>query len=235
MGRLTVAGIKALTEPGRYSDGDTLSLNIAPGGSKSWIQHLTIDGRRRDLGLGGFPLVGLAQAREIAFENRRVARSGGDPLAAKRKAQIPTFQHAAEQTFEPLKPRWRSAKVASNWRQQLERHAFKRLRDMPVDKIGREDVLAVLTPIWTDKPETARRVRRSIKDTLAWAQAHGFIEHNVAGEAIDGALPSLTSVKKHLRALPHQEVAGALETAQGVQCLAVGQALHPLSRADGFT
>ena len=57
-------------------------------------------------------------------------------------------------------------------------------------------------------------MRRSIKDTLAWAQAHGFIEHNVAGEAIDGALPSLTSVKKHLRALPYQEVAGALDTAQ---------------------
>ena len=118
MGRLTVAGIKALTEPGRYSDGDILFLNIAPGGSKSRIRRLTINGLRRDLGLGGFPLVGLAQAGEIAFENRRLAPARVEnPLAAKRKAQMPTFRHAAEQTFESLKPRWGSAKVASNCRQ----------------------------------------------------------------------------------------------------------------------
>ncbi len=215
MGKLTVAGIKALAEPGRYSDGDTLFLNIAPGGSKSWIQRLTINGRRRDLGLGGWPLTSLANAREIAFENRRLARSGGNPLAEKRKVQTPTFREAAERTWEANKLRWRSPKVASNWMQQLERHAFRRLADLPVDRVDREDVLAVLTRIWTSKPETARRVRRHIKTTLAWAQAHGYVEHNVAGEAIDGALPSLSAVKKHLRALPYQEVAGALVAVEG--------------------
>ena len=212
MGKLTVAGIKALTEPGRYSDGDTLFLNIAPGGSKSWIQRLTIEGRRRDLGLGGWPLTSLAKAREIAFENRRLAHSGGNPLAEKRKAQTPTFRVAAQATFEAKKALWRNAKVEANWMQQLERHAFKRLADLPVDRIGREDVLAVLTPIWASKPETARRVRRNIKAALAWAQAHGYIEQNVAGEAVDGALPSLPTVKEHLRALPYQEVPRALKT-----------------------
>ncbi len=215
MGKLTAAGIKSLVKPGRYGDGGTLFLCVAPGGSKSWIQRLTIDGCRRDIGLGGWPLVSLVEARDKAFENRRLARSGGDPLAAKRKAKMPTFRQAAERTYEANRPRWRNAKVAANWMQQLDRHAFQRLGDLPVDQIGREDVLAVLTPIWSSKPETGRRVRRHIKATLRWCQAHGLVDQNVAGEAIDGALPSMAAVQKHFRALPYQEVAQALQVVAG--------------------
>ena len=214
MGKLTATIVKALAAPGRYGDGGKLFLNIAPGGSKSWVQRVTIDGRR-DIGLGGWPVVALAKARQRAFANRVAIADGLDPLAEKRKARTPTFRHAAEQTFEANKPRWRNAKVAANWLQQLERHAFKRLGDMPVNQIGREDVLAVLTPIWTTKPETARRVRRTIKATLRWAQAHGHVQHNVAGEAIDGALPAMAAVKQHFRALPYAEVAEALQVVQG--------------------
>ena len=84
---------------------------------------------------------------------------------------------------------------------------------MTVDKIGREDVLRVLTPIWSNKPETARRVRQRIRAVLRWCQAHGFVEHNMAGEIIDGALPPMPKlVKGHHRALPYQEVADALST-----------------------
>ncbi len=215
MGKLTFAGIRSLSEPGRYGDGGTLFLVVAPGGSKSWIQRLTIDGRRRDIGLGGWPVVSLAKARERAFANRVAVADGLNPLAEKRKARTPTFRHAAEQTFVALRPRWRNAKVATNWLQQLERHAFPILGDLPVNQIGREDLLAVLTPIWSAKPETARRVRRNIKATLRWCQAHGFVEINVAGEAIDGALPSLTTVKRNLRALPYQEVPEALRVVEG--------------------
>ena len=214
MGKLTATIIKALAAAGRYGDGGTLFLSIAPGGSKSWVQRVTIDGHRRDIGLGGWPVVSLAKARQRAFANRVAIADGLDPLAEKRKTRTPTFRHAAEQTFEANKPRWRNAKVAANWMQQLERHAFKRLGDMSVDQIGREDVLEVLTPIWTVKPETARRVRRTIKATLRWCQAHGFVEHNMAGEAIDGGLPSMRSVKKHFRALPYQEIPKALEAIQ---------------------
>ena len=210
MGKLTAAKVKALGKPGRYGDGGTLFLYVAQGGSKSWIQRLTINGRRRDIGLGGYPLVSLREAREKAFENRKLARSGGDPIAEKRRVRTPTFRQAAQATFEANRPRWRNAKVASNWMQQLERHAFKRLGDLQVDQIMRDDVLAVLTPIWTSKPETARRVRRCIKATLRWCQAHGYIEHNLAGEAIDGALPSMRPRSRHLRALPYQEVHEAL-------------------------
>ena len=213
---MTVTRAKALKIPGLYRADPTLYLAVSPGGSKSWIQRLTINRKRRDIGLGGFPLVSLAEAREAAFANRKHARMGGDPLAEKRKAQLrdamPTFREAAERTFETLKPRWRSDKVAANWMQQLERHAFQRLGELLVDKIGREEVLSVLTPIWTTKPETARRVRRNIRATLRWCQAHGYVGHNAAGEAINGALPSMPAVKAHLRALPYGEVAAGLET-----------------------
>ena len=118
---------------------------------------------------------------------------------------------AAKKTYVALRPRWRNEKVAKNWIQQLERHAFKRLGDIRVDKIGREDVLGVLTPIWTSKPEAARRVRRYIKATLSWCQANGYVETNFAGEAIDGALPSMPSVKAHFRSLPYTDIPRAVE------------------------
>ena len=214
MAKLTVAKIRALTKPGMYGDGGTLFLRVARGGSKSWIQRLAIDGKRRDMGLGGWPLTTLTEAREAAFENRRLARRGGDPLAAKRKAQVPSFREASKATFEANRPRWRNAKVASNWMQQLERRAFPVIGDMSVDRIGREDVLRVLTPVWTSKPEVARKLRQRIRATLRWAEAHGHVQTNVAGEAIDGALPRQPAVKAHFRALHHREVAAALETVE---------------------
>ena len=213
-GRLTAARVRAISEPGMHGDGATLYLNVTSTGAKSWIQRLTVDGKRRDLGLGGWPTVSMAEARDKAFENRKLARAGGDPLAAKRMARMPTFRDAAQRTFEANRPRWRNAKVERTWMQQLERHALPALGDMPVDQIGREDVLRVLTPIWTSRPEVARKLRQRIRATLAWAQAHGYVEHNVAGEAISGALPAMPAVQEHYRALPYGEVADALATVE---------------------
>ena len=113
-----------LSEPGRYGDGGTLFLNVAPGGSKSWIQRLTINGKRHDIGLGGYSLVTLAEAREQAFENRRLARRRGDPLAAKRRSNVPSFEQAAVRTFEVNRPRWRDGKTATNWIGAMARYAF---------------------------------------------------------------------------------------------------------------
>ena len=197
-----------------HGDGGTLFLRVAPGGSKSWVQRLTVDGKRRDMGLGGFPLVSLAEAREAAFQNRKLARTGGDPLAEKRKAKVPTFRQATEKTHETLKPRWRNDQNTVSWIQTLQRHAFPVLGDMPVDRIGREDVLRVLTPIWGTRMETARRVRQRIRTVLRWCEAHGYIDRNVAGDAISGALPAMPAVKAHYQALPYQEVRSALETVE---------------------
>ena len=124
---------------------------------------------------------------------------------------MPTFEEAALATFEANRPRWRDAKTAKNWLQQMEKRAFPAIGAMPVDRIGREDVLRILTPIWTDKPEIARKLRQRIRATFEWAQAHGHCESNPAGEGINGALPSMPAVKSHFRALPYPEVAGALD------------------------
>ena len=212
MGNLTSAKAKSLSKPGRYGDGGTLYLCVKPSGAKSWIQRIAIDGRRHDIGLGAFPVVSLAKARERAFANRVAIADGRNPLAEKIKAKLPTFREAAEKTIEANRPRWRNPKTDQNWTAALERHAFPILGNMRVDRIGREDVLRVLTPLWTSKPEQARKLRRRIRATLAWCQAHGHIEHNIAGDAIDGALPAQPAVKEHLRALPYRDVAEALAT-----------------------
>ena len=219
MKRITASGIKSLQKPGKYRADPTLYLNVAPGGSKSWIQRITIKGkgRYRNIGLGGWPLVSLAEAREAAFENRKLARRGIDPLAEKRKAAIPTFRKAAISTHAMKLPTWKNAKVAVNFLRRLENHAFARLGDMPVDTIGREAVLEVLTPIWTAKPETARKVRGYIRTTLDWCIGQGFIESNIAGDPIKGALPRMPRVKNHFLALPYQDVADALNTIESAR------------------
>ena len=209
----TYAEAKAIKKPGLYRAGETLYLRVGNNGSKSWIQRLTIDGNRSDMGLGSFKLVTLVEARDIAFENRKEARiHKRDPLAEKRKAKIPTFREAAMKTYEALKPRWRSGKHTKNWLQIMEKYAIPIIGSVHIDKLGREDVLKILTPLWTKRPETARRLRQKMRTTFKWAQAHGFTENNPAGEMIDGALPKQRAVKEHFRALPYQDVAGALET-----------------------
>ena len=204
--------VRALSQPGRYGDGETLFLNVAPRGSKSWIQRLTVNGKGRDLGLGGWPLVTLAEAREQAFENRRLARRGGDPVADKPQAKAPTSARP---------PSARSRRTARGGARRRLRTGpsnrsgvFPVLADLPVDQIGRKDVLRVLSPIWGKKLDISRKLRGRIRAILAWAQVHGFIEHKAAGEAIDGALPSMPTVAAHFRVLPYREVA-ALDIIEG--------------------
>lgn len=200
-----VAKIRALKEPGRYGDGGTLFLYVARGGSKSFVQRLTIDGHRYDIGLGGWPLMSLAEAREVAFENRRVARNGGDPRQP--RTDIPTFREAAEKKHSELTPSWRNEHHRRSWLQTLEKHAYPVLVDMRMDRIKPSQVLGVLEPIWNTRQETARRVRQRIRTVLAWCDGHEYVDRNVAGEAIEGALHRQRQKVKHLRSLPFTEIA----------------------------
>ena len=214
---LSATRVKALKEPGRYSDGAGLHLYVNKAGGKSWVLRITIDGRRRDIGLGGFPSVSLASARGKASDHRAAVAEGRDPLAAKHAPAMPTFREAAQAVHEVNKPRWRNARHIANWMQTLERHAVPALGNTPLDRVDRGDVLRVLDPIWTTRPETARRVRQRMSTVFRWAIAHGFMEANPAGEAIDGALPPMPKVKAHFRSLPYQEVRAALETVDASQ------------------
>ena len=210
MAAITAAKARALTERGMYWAGDTLYLRVGPTGAKSWIQRLTINGKRCDLGLGSLNLVTLREARMKAWDNRRAVYDGHDPVAERRKAKAPTFREAAVETMAGLRSGWTNQIHATQWVNSLEAYAFPILGARRVDSIQGADVLRVLTPIWTSKPETARRVRQRIRTVLGWAQAHGFTSSNVAGEAIDGALPKNGHKKRHYAALPYTEVASAL-------------------------
>ena len=212
MGKLTVSKVKGVKEPGLYGDGGTLFLHVAPGGTKSWVQRLVVEGKRKSLGLGSIQLVTLAEARHKAYMNRKIARDGGDPCPRKNpKREVPTFREAFEKTYESLSPTWRNKKTGLNFRQRAENYVFPVIGDIRVNAIVREDVLLIVKPIWRSKHETARQVRRVIRTVLDWAMAHGYLEINVT-QLIDGALHRDDKTTNHLRALPHHEVASALET-----------------------
>ena len=210
--KLSATRVKALSEPGRYSDGDGLHLFISKTGGKSWVQRITIGGRRRDIGLGGYPTVSLSQARRRAAENRETVENGKDPVAEKHRPAIPTFRESALAVHEANRPRWLNESHATGWIQTLQRHAFPKIGNKPINTVTRSDLLSVLTPIWSTRPETARRVRQRMRTIFRWAMANELVESNPAGEAIDGALPSMPKVKAHLRALPYEEVGAALRT-----------------------
>ena len=198
--------------PGRHADGNGMYLFVQPAGTRSWIQRLVIRGRRRELGLGAAALVSLAEARELALANRKLARSGGDPLADKRRAEgVPTFADAARRVVEQKQGGWRGRWRAQNWLRSLERYAFPRIGERPVSEVNSADVLEILTPIWHVKAETARAVRQRIRSVLEWAIAMELRADNPC----DRVLPVLgpqNDIVQHRRALPHKDVAAAIET-----------------------
>lgn len=210
---LTAAFVKHVQRPGKYYDRHGLVLRVRPTGSKQWIWRGTVRGRRRDLGLGGFPYTSLREARLKAFEYRKIARNGEDPRGHGRKA--PTFREAADKVIAIHGAGWRpGSKSESQWRASLRDYAMPHLADKGVDEITTADVMAVLLPIWSSKAETARRVRHRISAVMNWAVAKGYRPDDPGGGVLSAALPKQKSRVRHHRALPHLEVAAALDTVQ---------------------
>ena len=206
--------------PGFYCDGHGLNLRVDPSGARRWVQRLVIRGRPRMLGLGGYPLVSLAEARDVAFAHRKQARAGGDPLTEKRHAQhVPTVEEAAAAVLEQQRSGWRHARYERDWPRSLRAYAFPRIGAVPVSDVTTADVLAILTPIWHDKPETARRVRQRIGAVMKWAVAMGYRPDNPAGDALGQVLGRQRAVVQHMRALPHGAVADALATVRTSRAL----------------
>ena len=211
---LSARSVRAFAEAGWYCDGHGLYLIVQTTGSRSWIQRLTIRGRRRELGLGGFPGVSLKQARAQTLANLQVVRAGGDPLADKRQARgIPTFADAAAQVWKQMAPGWRNQKHGRQWLATLERYVFPRLGERPICDITSAEVLEILTPIWHQKPETARRVRQRIGAVMEWAVAMECRPDNPC-DRLKKTLPRQKDIVQHMRALPHGEVAAAIAKVQ---------------------
>ena len=211
MRTLTEARVRAISEPGRYWAAPTLFLFCKTSGAKSWVQRVVVNGKRLELGLRPWPVVTLAKARRRAHENLVLIEDGGDPLAQKRKMSAPTFREAAQIVYEANLKRWKAGRHTDRWLQVVEKYACPVFGDKRVNQLGREDVLSVLVPIWTSKPETARKLRQRLRTILDWAVAHGHLDQNFAADAIRGALPSMPSVKAHHRTLHYSEIGQAIE------------------------
>ncbi len=176
------------------------------------MQRLVIRSRRRELGLGGFPLVPLKDARSAALANRRLARAGGDPLAEKRRLKsMPTFAAAAEAVLAQMRPGWRNPKHGKDWLSSMERLAFPRLGRLPVSEVTSADVVETLRKVWHERPATARRVRQRISTVMEWAVALNYRDDNPCSR-IGPILGPQQALVRHMPALPHRDVAATVET-----------------------
>lgn len=198
--------------PGRHGDGRGLFLYVKPSGARSWVLRYQVQGRRRDLGLGAYPEVSLAMARDRAAEARRLIAEGGDPIAKKRQTKPKTFRDAALELIESKRPGWKNAKHAAQWTSTLEAYVFPKIGAVQVAKVETSDVIATLTPIWSEKPETANRVRQRIEAVIDYASALGIRDGDNPARwrgHLDHLLPKPKKVRavKHHPALPHVEIA----------------------------
>ena len=213
MERMTETRIRKQTKPGIFRVDPTVYIRVFPGGSRSFVQKLTLtNGRRIEIGLGGWPLRTLDEAREIAFQNRRVARDGGNPLALKRaateKSNMPTFRQCAEKWFGGNLPVWKATTAARLWR-RLDRYVLPGIGERPVSEVDQGDVLGILTPIFRDKHATGKQVRQAMSSIFSWAVAAQYRSDDPAGPAIAAALPAGTKAT-HRAAIKHGELNEAL-------------------------
>lgn len=208
---LTALFVKNVRKPGKYFDGHGLMLRVEKNGTRFWVQRITIRGKRCEIGLGPASLVSLADARDAALANRKLAHSGGDPLAGRRAAKaVMTFEEAARQVHALHLPTWRSKTHANQFINSLENNVFPRIGAVRVSEVTAADVLAVLTPIWTGKAVTARRVKQRIGLVMKWAVAQGWRQDNPA-EAVTLALPKHDTRQEPRKALPYVEVGACIE------------------------
>lgn len=205
---LSAAFVRTVREPGSYGDGNGLYLLVGNGGSKSWVQRIVVRGRRRDLGLGSASLVSLAQAREAALENRRIARAGGDPVAERKNArETPTFREAAIEAHKELT--FKNPKDRKAFLTNLESYAFPRFGSLLVSDVTGSDVRAAVMAIRDKKPEVARKLILRISAVFKWAIGNEFRTDNPSITKVL-AIPRTDKRKSHRKALPYSEVAGCI-------------------------
>src|SRR5690349_11363336 len=156
-GKLTALKVQRLNTAGRYGDGSGLWLQVRDAEHKSWLFRYTFSGRAREMGLGPVRDVTLAEAREAARDARRLVRAGTDPIAQRReassKARPATFREVAERYVAAHEATWRNEKHRYQWRATLDQANFV-FGDRAIASIETGDVMAVLEPIWREKPQT---------------------------------------------------------------------------------
>lgn len=210
---LSAVRVRTIREPGRYADGNGLYLIVDPSGAKRWMLRTVIQGRRRDIGLGGISIVSLAEAREEAMTIRKKARAGEDPLAERKTMRkvIPNFESAARKVHSEHSATWKNKKHAAQWINTLSAYVFPDLGNRSIDSIDTSDVLSVLSPIWLTKPETARRVKQRMGVVFDWAKASGYYAGENPVMSVVKGLPRQPANKSHLAALPFDKLPGFVD------------------------
>ena len=216
---LSPAFVKGVTRLGRYGDGrggHGLSLVVRPTKiegrlSKVWVQRIQINGRETNLGLGSYPAVTLAEARRRALRNRRAVEEGRNPRARR----VPTFRQATERVIRLYSAKWKpGGRSEEHWRSSLRTYAYPRFGNKRVDLVTSGDVMACLSPIWLEIPETASRVKQRISSVMKWSIAQGYREDNPADDRITAALGSNNHRPQHMKALHHSKVAAAVRAVE---------------------
>ncbi|MGE3476401.1 MAG: tyrosine-type recombinase/integrase [Rhodospirillaceae bacterium] len=223
--RLSAMKADKLKEPGLYLDGGGLYLQVTGDGlkrvNKSWIFQFRFKGRTRQMGLGTFQLIGLAEAREKSKDCRRQLLAGIDPLEARNAARVEQkleeakavpFEECAEKYIASHKAGWKNQKHAEQWTNTLKTYVYPTIGTLPVQKVDTAQVMDVLEPIWTTKNETAVRIRGRIEMILGWAKVRGYRQGDNPArwkDHLDKLLPKPSKVRKvkHHPALPYNEMA----------------------------
>ena len=205
---LTDMKIRSLTVPKRYSDGNGLYLVVTQSGTKQWVLRILVHGRRRDIGLGGYKVVSLAEARAKAIEMKKLAREGIDPVTARNNARrsIPTFEQAAREVHTQNLDLWKNKKQIAQWITTLETYAFPKIGKLRVNDIRSSHIQGVLLPIWIEKHETANRVRQRMMKVLDWARANEYLETENPVRGIQEGLPRVKRRPKHFPSLAYSEI-----------------------------
>jgi len=226
--KLTVRGVET-AKPGLHSDGGGLYLLVTETGRRRWTYIFRRGSKRTELGLGVYPDVSLADARELANKKRKAINAGADPLekkkAVKREArqkQVPTFAEAADMFVDTMAPQFRNPKHVEQWRVTLTTHsaAIARLR---IDKIDTPEVLSVLKPLWPKIPETASRLRGRIERVLDYAKVRGWRSGENPARwrgHLDHVLPKRAKLTRgHHAAMPFDEVPALIAKVREIETL----------------
>ena len=216
---LSAIKVKTLTTSGTYTDGATLTLRVSDTGNKRWVQRIAIDGKQRNIGLGAYPAVGLAEARTKAQENARAVRESRNPIEEKREARresreraaLKTFWEIAQEVIEKNNESWTTPKSKQRWTSTLLRYAVPVIGDKRPRDITVSDIEQVLEPIWLSKKDTASRLRQQIGAVFEYAMAREWCQGNPAGTPVLRILPKRPKKgNQQFRTMPYADLPAAL-------------------------
>ncbi|MDC3095778.1 tyrosine-type recombinase/integrase [Alphaproteobacteria bacterium] len=206
--KLTSLALKKITQPGRYSDGNNLYLKVEETGSRRWILRLSINGKRRDMGLGSFSFINLNDARELAEKYNKLAKSGIDPVQErlKEKGLSITFKECVYKVYALNKPTWKTELLGRQWINSFEHHVFPTIGHLSISQVSSADIMNVLTPLWNSKHDTAKKLKQRLRVIFKWSRAHGYFTGDNPVELAEMALPRVKSTKRHFTSLPYDQL-----------------------------